>query len=242
MFADSFCDSGWSNGSHRGWTTLVSFALQALGVCGLLVLPLLYTQGLPRLALMVPLLAPAPPPAVAPVQPHTPSQTPQSNMMNSMLVSPSQIPASINMLTETAPPQPMIDPSAIGIDHGTGEPGGRGTVFDSIQGSSQILPPPPAIAHHLRVSRMMEGNLIFRVQPDYPLLARQVRVQGQVVLRAVISRDGTIENLQVLSGHPMLVRAAVEAVRQWRYRPYELNGEPVEVETEVKVNFILSGG
>ena len=89
---------------------------------------------------------------------------------------------------------------------------------------------------------MMEGNLIFRVQPDYPSLARQVRVQGQVVLRAVISREGTIENLQVLSGHPMLVRAAVDAVRQWKYRPYLLNGEPVEVETEVKVNFILSGG
>ena len=88
----------------------------------------------------------------------------------------------------------------------------------------------------------MEGNLIFRVQPDYPSLARQVRVQGQVVLRAVISREGTIENLQVLSGHPMLVRAAVDAVRQWKYRPYLLNGEPVEVETEVKVNFILSGG
>ncbi|MGH9536330.1 MAG: hypothetical protein ACRD3H_00315, partial [Terriglobales bacterium] len=82
MFADSFCDSGWSSGSHRGWTTLVSFALQALGVCGLLVLPLLYTQGLPRLALMVPLLAPAPQPAVASVQPHSLSHTPQSNMMN----------------------------------------------------------------------------------------------------------------------------------------------------------------
>ena len=89
---------------------------------------------------------------------------------------------------------------------------------------------------------MMEGNLIIRVQPAYPLLARQVRVQGLVVLRAVISRDGAIENLQVLSGHPMLVQAAVDAVRQWRYRPYVLNGEPVEVETEVKVNFILSGG
>lgn len=89
---------------------------------------------------------------------------------------------------------------------------------------------------------MMEGNLVLRVQPAYPLLARQVRVQGLVVLRAVISRDGTIENLQVLSGHPMLVQAAVDAVRQWRYRPYVLNGEPVEVETEVKVSFILSGG
>ncbi len=89
---------------------------------------------------------------------------------------------------------------------------------------------------------MIEGNLIVRVQPDYPAQARQIRIQGKVVLRAVISREGTIENLQVVSGHPMLVRAAVEAVRQWRYRPYSLNGEPVEVETEVTVNFVLSGG
>jgi protein TonB len=89
---------------------------------------------------------------------------------------------------------------------------------------------------------MMEGNLILRIQPDYPSLARQARIQGLVVLRAMISRDGAIENLQVLSGHPMLVRAAMDAVRQWRYRPYVLNGEPVEVETEVKVNFVLGGG
>jgi protein TonB len=89
---------------------------------------------------------------------------------------------------------------------------------------------------------MMEGNLIHKVQPDYPPLARQARIQGPVVLQAVISRDGAIENLQVVSGHPMLVQAAVQAVRQWRYRPYVLNGEPVEVETQVTVNFILGGG
>ena len=88
----------------------------------------------------------------------------------------------------------------------------------------------------------MEGNLIFRIQPEYPPLARQARVEGTVVLRAMISREGLIENLQVLSGHPMLIRAAADAVRQWRYRPYQLNGEPVEVETQVTVNFVLSGG
>jgi len=88
----------------------------------------------------------------------------------------------------------------------------------------------------------MEGNLIHRVQPEYPPLARQARVQGTVVLRAVISREGKIENLQVLNGHPLLVQAAMDAVRQWRYRPYYLNNEPVEVETQVTVNFTLSGG
>jgi len=88
---------------------------------------------------------------------------------------------------------------------------------------------------------MMEGNLIYRVQPNYPALARSARVQGAVVLRAVISRSGTIENLQVLTGHPLLTSAALDAVRQWRYRPYILNGEPVVVETQVTVNFLLAG-
>ena len=86
----------------------------------------------------------------------------------------------------------------------------------------------------------MEGNLIHRVQPEYPQLARQARIQGTVVLRAVISREGRIENLQVLSGHPLLVPAAMDAVRQWRYRPYFLNDLPVEVETQITVNFTLA--
>jgi protein TonB len=89
---------------------------------------------------------------------------------------------------------------------------------------------------------MMEGNLIYRVQPQYPALARQARVQGAVILRAVITREGKIANLQVVSGHPLLVQSAMDAVLQWRYRPYYLNNEPVEVETQVTVNFTLSGG
>jgi protein TonB len=88
----------------------------------------------------------------------------------------------------------------------------------------------------------MEGNLIQRIQPEYPPLAKQARIQGTVVLRAVISREGTIQDLQVISGHPLLVQAAINAVRQWRYRPYYLNDQPVEVETQVTVNFSLSGG
>jgi protein TonB len=140
-------------------------------------------------------------------------------MMGIRLVSPSQIPPTVNMLTETAPPPPMVDPNMIGISHGTGDTSGRGSVLEAILGSRQVLPPPPVAEHRPPTSHMMEGNLILRVQPDYPSLARQVRVQGQVVLRAIISREGTIEKLQVLSGHPMLVQAAVDAVRQWRYRP-----------------------
>jgi protein TonB len=88
---------------------------------------------------------------------------------------------------------------------------------------------------------MLEGSLIRRVQPVYPPLARTARIQGPVVLVALISKAGTIEDLHAISGPPMLVRAAVEAVSQWRYRPYILNSEPVEVETQITVNFLLSG-
>jgi protein TonB len=100
---------------------------------------------------------------------------------------------------------------------------------------------PPSNVAPLRISNMSEGNLIQKMQPGYPALARTARIQGAVVLEAVISKQGTIENLKVLAGHPMLVHAAIEAVRQWRYRPYILNNEPVEVETLITVNFSLAG-
>jgi periplasmic protein TonB len=237
MFADSFCDSGWSNRSHRGWATLISFAVQAFAVGCLLLVPLLYTQGLPRLSLLAPLLVPAPPPNAPPAERRSiPPAAAQSNQIGINLLSPTEIPRNITMLTEKTAP-PAIDAAGFGVSHGFGE--GRGNVFNSVFASEAVLPPPAV--HHPPVSRMMEGNLILRVQPDYPVLAKQARVQGKVVLRAMISREGKIENLQVLSGHPMLVRAAVDAVRQWRYRPYALNGEPVDVETEVTVNFVLDG-
>jgi protein TonB len=89
---------------------------------------------------------------------------------------------------------------------------------------------------------MSEGDLMHKVQPEYPSLARSARIQGSVVLQAVISKQGAIENLRVITGHPMLVRAAIDAVSQWHYRPYVLNNEPVEVETQITVNFSLSGG
>jgi len=110
-------------------------------------------------------------------------------------------------------------------------------------GNDVAVAPPsaPAATHPLKVSHWAEGNLIYRLQPVYPPLARQARIQGTVQLRAIISKTGTIENLIAVSGHPMLIPSALNAVRQWRYRPYMLNGEAIEVETEVTVNFVLGG-
>jgi protein TonB len=120
---------------------------------------------------------------------------------------------------------------------------GRGGLQTGLGPSINVVaaPPAPAPTRPLKISHWAEGNLIYRVQPNYPPLARAARVQGAVELRAIISRAGTIENLVVVRGHPMLAAAALDAVRQWRYRPYLLNNEPIEVETDVTVNFLLSG-
>ena len=99
----------------------------------------------------------------------------------------------------------------------------------------------PATPQRVRVSGgVTKGMLIHREEPPYPTLARAARVHGEVVLSAIIDGNGTIQNLQLVSGHPMLVPAAIAAVRQWRYKPYLLNGQPVEVETTITVIFSLS--
>jgi protein TonB len=236
-------EHSWANRSHRGWTTLLSFALQVVAIGALLLLPLLSLQGLPPLQLMAALVAPAPPPGPAPAV-STRSQTvPVSNMIGHSLMMPTHIPPEIANLNETEAP-PALEFLGGPVVPGAGPPGARNFVLYGLGPGTNPLPllsPPPAV-RQVRVSHIMEGNLIHRVQPEYPLLARQARIQGTVVLRAIISREGRIEKLQVVSGHPLLAPAAIEAVRQWRYRPYLLNDQPVEVETQVTVNFTLSGG
>jgi len=118
-----------------------------------------------------------------------------------------------------------------------------GGVIGGIISSTPVAVPKVATPQRVRVSQGVVSGLKVRdMKPNYPPLARQARIQGTVVLHAVIGKDGGIQNLTLISGHPMLAPAAIEAVKQWRYKPYLLNGEPVEVDTEVQVNFTLSGG
>jgi periplasmic protein TonB len=245
MFADYLNECPWDNRSHRGWTTLASFAFQMLAAAGLLLLPLLYMQALPDLRSKI-LLSVPPPPLGRPIVAHShPPNVAPSDLHDGRLMTPSEIPRNIANLDERNVPPPPDLSDGFSVEGGTGSSGARNGVWESLGTAVNPLPPAPRPAPSARpprVSHMMEGNLIHRVQPDYPLLAKQARIQGVVLLRAVIGTDGRIENLQVLRGHPMLVRAAVEAVRQWRYQPYVLNDQPVEVETEITITFTLAGG
>jgi protein TonB len=241
MFADYISDNTWANRSHRGWTALASFAAQALAIAGLLVLPLFYTQAMPRLPLLGSVIAPAPP-AVPGAARAAQSQV-VSNLDEHALRFPTPIPRAFPTPSDhDADAHSSELPTGPGVPHGNGDHTGERSLLDGIgPGPNSLMPLSPSLRPP-RISHVMEGNLIRRVQPEYPALAKQARIQGTVLLRAVIDREGTIQDLQVISGHPLLVRAAINAVRLWRYRPYYLNDQPVEVETQVTVNFSLSGG
>lgn len=240
MFAESLLDTSWADRSRRGWTTMASFTLLTFVVAVLLALPLLYTEALPQLQVLSSLVVPASSQPSTPPSAARATQTPASNMLGHELMAPQRIPTAVRLVDDAGVLPPSDLPPGIGVPHGTGvyDPNG---VLNSIGTTVSVAHPAVAtVAPPLRVSVMMEGNLIYRVQPTYPPLARAARIQGPVRLEAVISREGLIENLHVVSGHPMLSPAAMNAVKQWRYRPYKLNGEPVEVETQVTVIFSLS--
>jgi protein TonB len=236
----STLESTWDRSARRRWTTLASFGFQAMTLSLLLLIPLIWVQGPPKLQWIERWTVPAPRLAT-PEQPAGRGQSASfSNMSGVRVLLPTYIPRHVALVDDNGSLPPVIGNDAIGISDPTAS---RAGVLDS---TGHALPTlieksPPAPTHPLRISHWSEGNLIYRVQPIYPPLARQARVQGQVELRAIISKAGTIENLVVLRGHPMLFPAAIDAVRHWRYRPYLLNGEPIEVETEITVNFVLGG-
>jgi protein TonB len=245
MFEDSLLESGGRLKTRRGRTTTFAIFLEILLIGFMVLLPLIFTEALPKQQLVSFLVAPPPPPpppppAAAPV--HVVHQV-QTDIVNGALRTPTKIPQKIQMIKEDEAPPQMAAGGVVGGVPG-GIPGGQmGGVIGGIISSTPVAVPKVATPQRVRVSAgVTSGLLIRKVSPNYPPLARQARIQGQVVLRAVISKDGSIEGLTLVSGHPMLVQSALDAVKQWKYKPYLLNGEPVEVDTEVLVNFTLGGG
>jgi periplasmic protein TonB len=249
LFSDVLLETNDLQRHRRTLSAVLSFVVQCLVLGVLLIVPLMFTDVLPQQQLLTFLMAPPPPPPPPPAASVAAAKVvkvAESDMLNGRLRAPSKIPQNVQMIREDeAPP----DLSGGGVPGGVpgGIPGGQlgGVIGGILSSTSSAASVPklvtPVATKRIRISQgVTEGRLIQKIEPQYPKLAQAARIQGQVMLTAIISKTGEIQNLVLISGHPLLVPAAMEAVKKWRYRPYLLNGEPVEVETTITVNFELS--
>jgi protein TonB len=236
MFEDALMESGGKISTHRGWFSGVAAICNGAIVCILVLLPLLRPASLPKQTLRVLLAAPAPPASLPPLMLHAVNATHPAALVNPF-TPPLIVPNSISSTDHELPP--VI---GSGIDPFVRE---SGSLLNGISGSIGTAPPSQVRVAPLKKpvisSGVMEGREVSGAEPRYPAIAVATHMQGTVVLAATISMTGTIENLRVVSGPPMLAAAAMDAVQTWRYRPYLLNGEPVEVETTINVIFNLGG-
>src|SRR6476661_4754767 len=222
MFEDMVVSSNNPTKTNKPWTVVLSMLAQVLFLGILILIPLIYTEALPKTMMSTLLVAPPPPPPPPPPPAvvKVVQVKPQVHLMDAgKLVAPKVIPKDIKIIKEEAAPD----------------------IGGVIGGMGGAPPPPKPTASRIRQGGSVQAALLVnKVQPVYPPLARQTRIAGTVRLHAIISKSGSVESLEVLSGHPLLVRAAMDAVQQWKYKPTLLNGEPVEVDTTIDVIFSLN--
>jgi len=241
MFEDSLFESSGKLKTKKPFTVFCSFLLQCT-ILGIMVLiPLIYTEGLPKRELLTFLMAPPPPPPPPPPPAAMPKVIikPKVAPAPQQMVQPKSIPKQVAIIKEEPlPPQNLVSGVVGGV--GVGGAGVTGGILGGMIAAAPPPPPPPPPPERIRVGgNVQSAKLVAQPRPAYPPLARQARIQGTVKLEAVISKDGTIENLTVVSGHPLLIQAALDAVKQWRYQPTMLNGVAVVVVTTIDVNFTL---
>ena len=232
MFEDSLMESGNRIKAKSKYWSIVTLLFNGGVLIALIVWPLLHPEALPKQMMAALMVAPPPP---TPPPPAMPKARIKSEMVSTELLAPSRIPKAAKVVQESSLP-----PSMEGVEGlSSGPPAGLSTVIGGTGTGPAIVVKalPPKIVP--LPSRLMAGNLLEKTVPQYPAIAKAARVQGVVVLQATISNTGLIENIRVMSGPSLLQQAAVDAVRSWRYKPYLLNGEPVEVETTVNVVFNL---
>ena len=239
MFEDSLVESSGALSRQNPWTASLSFVVQGLLAGVLVLLPLIYTEALPWRQLTAIVTAPVPPPPATSSPDRPPARQSRLLTDDGVIRVPVSIPTRVAMVhDEEATVGAGTTPEVAGVPGGTG----AGVPNSVISNIIQVPPTMPKVDAPSKVrvsSGVAQGLLIHQVKPAYPSLAVQARVQGTVVLQAVIAKDGTVRDLRVLSGHPLLVQAALEAVQLWRYKPYLLNEQPVEVDTQINVNFTL---
>ncbi len=242
--------SAAKTGDWKRATLPVAYIFEVIIVGVLVLVPLIYTEALPKAQLMTFLAAPPPPP---PPPPPPAAAAPAPRIIHrvsleDVMRAPTVIPKNIAQVKDEPEPAPNAGVGVVGGVPG-GVPGGTfggvlGGVIGGVLSAATPPPPPPPkpkVVQRIRVGGQVESaRLIFQPKPEYPPLAKMARIQGVVRLDAVISKDGTIEQLKAISGHPLLIKSAMDAVQRWRYQPTLLNGEAVEVATEIDVNFTLA--
>lgn len=247
MFEQSVLDNSRQRRSKWSWMGLV---VQAGAVTSMLLVPMISPEilsvMLPKAMIYVP--AKQPPPVEVEVKASanrsSAAQTVTARPAYRVFTAPKSYDHPAARIIDAADFNPL--PFSVGNGRASAESdqlaGGIGIgVLPTAPPPRQAAPVKKEPPKPLRVGGSVQAaNIVQRVNPSYPQLAKQARIQGLVRLEGIIARDGSIQQLKVISGHPLLVPAAVEAVRQWRYRPTLLNGEPVEVIAPIDVNFILS--
>ena len=246
MFDDMIESGATKKKATEPWAVALSLIFQCFLVGIAVLIPLIYTQALPKSTWNMMITAPPPPPPPPP--PQAAIKVVHTNAVrllhNGQLTAPTVIPKQVAMIhQEEMPPEVGVGVEG-GVPGGSAE-GSEGGVLGGVLGglpSAAPAPPKPATPTRIRLGgNVQSAKLISQQQPAYPPLARQARIQGNVVLHAIISKDGRIESLTVMSGHPLLIQAALDAVRNWRYQPTLLNGDPVEVDTTITVIFTMAG-
>ena len=239
MFEDSLVESRVAViSAEKRWTAVASAALQAALATVVIALPLLHPEGLP--------IHVDAPKVLLPVMPKPPIPVVVTQQMPSGSASSFAPPVETRALifTHTAGGQsatndgPVLAPIGVRMGGLPGVPGGLD--IGEAHGPVVSVAPVKLERGPLHISTLSEGMLLAPIRPVYPVIARTAGIQGTVVVEAVISRTGSIESLRVVSGPLMLQNAALEAIRAARYRPYKLNGEPVEVQTTITVNFRIA--
>ena len=241
MFEQTFVEAVLPG--KRGASMLISVLAELFGLCVLIALPVLYTHRLPQGVLKTFLVAPRAPRAASTPESQTATHPGKAeprlfNIQNLVSRPAISVKRQSTIVSGPAPDIGVPGSSDAASDTGVNRIIGSGEAPDAPPPAPE--PKKEANSSPLRVGgRTEEANLIHKVMPVYPQLAKSARVQGSVEFTALISKEGMIGSLRLVRGHPLLIEAAKEAVLQWRYRPTLLNGVPVEVVTDITVNFTL---
>jgi periplasmic protein TonB len=234
MFDQLVVSSANGSTTNKPWTVALSAIVQGAIVGVMILIPLIYTEALPKGMLNTFLVAPAPPPPPPPPAPPAKVIVRPKIITPQRMVAPTVIPKKVEMVKDEAP-----DLNA-GVEGGVGVPGGTGSVLGGILGNAGPPPPKAPTPTRIRVGgNVAAAKLLHQVQPNYPQIAKTAHVSGTVILHAIIAKDGTIQELQYISGPALLMKSAMDAVHEWRYQPTQLNGQPVEVDTTIQVVFTL---